>query len=310
MQESNNMIESLISRIIAGFCNVSPMGSLPRLLAQWSRPIWVRGLAAILLLAGAWLACRSLRDAYDFYGGRFFDDTGRYGRAVPALERYLARHPDGPTACPARLRVGRIYARRFGRYVEARRHFEAAARSGQSACSTAARAEIMNCPDYFPLEPGRTWVYGDTASGGRNMRLEVMADLGPDGRVALRGALFAGAKRVSVTNRRYAKRDWAVWEEEKGRETAILRYPLTAGNSWKTLRAGRNFSYRVDADGLEVKTLAGRFTGCIKVRETDPRMPSAWKFDYYAPGIGRVKTTVAAAGVEHPNTELVKAVSP
>ena len=59
-----------------------------------------------------------------------------------------------------------------------------------------------------------------------------------------------------------------------------------------------------------MKTLGGVFSGCIKVRETDPRFPRSWKFDYFAPGVGRVKTTVGAPGVENPNTELLRYQAP
>jgi hypothetical protein len=29
-----------------------------------------------------------------------------------------------------------------------------------------------------------------------------------------------------------------------------------------------------------------------------------WRFDYYAPGVGRVKTTLGGPGYENPNAEL------
>ncbi|MDD5657254.1 MAG: tetratricopeptide repeat protein [Elusimicrobia bacterium] len=287
------------------------MEPLPRLLARWSAPLWARCLAGAILLAGAWQIFGLARDAYDFYGGRFFDDTGRYGRSAAALESYLSRHPEGPRACRVRLRLGRVYNRRFGRWSEARRHFEAAARSYDAACASAARAEIMNCPDYFPLDAGRQWIYGDTASGGRNMRLEVRAEAGAGGRAVLRGVLYAGKKRLSSEAREFRKKDWAVWEGLKKGEIVFMRYPFAAGSRWRARREGRLFSYRVEAGGQRVSTLAGSFSDCIKIRETDPRFAGrAWKFDYYAPGVGRVKTTVGAPGVENPNTELVEFVAP
>lgn len=266
-----------------------------------------------LLLAGlfAWAGWRLAivaRDAYDYHGGRFFDETGRYGRAVPALERSLRRRPADPRACRTHLRLGRIYARRFERCLEARRHFESAAREfpDDKVCALEARTEIINCPDFFPLERGRAWVYGDTASGGRNMRLEVEGLVSKEGQPLLQNSLFAGNKRISVFRKQYVKKDWAVWELDAGRETAVLRYPFRAGNSWSVARGQKEtLSYSIEADDVEVKTKAGTFFGCIKVRELDSRVRRAWKYDYYAPGVGRVKTTVGAPGVESPNTELI-----
>ena len=253
-----------------------------------------------------------LRDTCDFYGGRFCDETGRYGTAATALERFLDRRPADPRSCEAHLRLGRLYARRFGRYVPAMRHFEAAARDSRSrsSCPLEAKAELLNCPDYFPLENGRSWVYGDTASGGRNMRLEVQVYAAAGGKAAQTSVLFAGQKRVSVITKDYVKKDWAVWELAGGQERMLLRYPFAAGTAWKSGLGPQALSCRIEADGLQVKTVGGAFSGCIKVRETDPRFPRSWKFDYFAPGVGRVKTTVGAPGVESPNTELLRYRTP
>ncbi|MBI5241858.1 MAG: tetratricopeptide repeat protein [Elusimicrobia bacterium] len=287
------------------------MQPLPRLLASASRPLWARLLIAGFLIGVIGAAALALRDAYNFYGGRFFDETGRYGRAAAALERFLDRDPDDPQACQARLRLGRIYNRHFGRYLEAKRLLEAAARGEEGGpCALEAKAELLNCPDYFPLERGRTWVYGDTASGGRNMRLEVVLRDGAGGKVAQTSSLYAGKKRISVNSKDYAKKDWAVWEVSGGKEHLFLRYPFQAGTSWKSGAGRQALSYRIEADALEVRVKAGAFSGCIKVRETDPRFPQSWKFDYFAPGVGRVKTTVGARGVENPNTELISFKAP
>jgi tetratricopeptide (TPR) repeat protein len=287
------------------------MQPIARLLGRASRPYWARLLLAAVVLWVSALAFRALRDDADFYGGRFCAETGRYGRAARALESFLQRRPVDARACEAHLRLGRIYTRHFGRYREARRHFEAAARLDEPAlCALEAKAELLDCPDYFPLEDGRSWVYGDTASGGRNMRLEVEIRAAAGGKAAQTSVLFAGKKVFSKTRKDYAKKDWAVWELAGGQESMFLRYPFSAGAQWKSGAGRQALSYRIEADGVRVKTLAGDFSGCIKVRETDPRFPRSWKFDYYAPGVGRVKTTIGAPGVENPNTELLRYRAP
>ena len=184
-----------------------------------------RAKVLLPLVAAALCGC----DSYRYYSGRFFDETGRTGRAVAALESFIEHRPQDPRACEVRLRLGRAYAGRLGRFLEAQRHFEAAARGfqGQPACVEAAKAGLMDCPDFFPLEAGRGWVFGDTASGGRNMRLEWDLRRSAAGKTTILGSLFAGNKRINTQEKAYSKKDWAVWEGEPGaKPVAILRYSV------------------------------------------------------------------------------------
>ncbi len=207
------------------------------------------------------------------------------------------------------MRAGTIYSRNFGRCLEARRCFEAAARRFPDLAPWAERAKsgLLSCPDYFPLERGNSWVYGDTASGGQNMKLELEVRLSPSiGSGSVSGALYAGRKKIRDRSLSYAKRDWAVWEIEAGRSLPILRYPFSPGTVWKAVVGEDELEYRVEAADVRVETVAGNFDDCLKVREFNRRYPESWKYDYYAPGVGRVKTTIGGPGFENPNTELVK----
>lgn len=259
-----------------------------------------------LLLLVSFAAC----DSYHFYRGRFFDETKRWGRAVAELDAFTESRPQDPRACEAHVRAGRIYATVFERCLEARRHFEAAARGFPElkGCVDKAKAGLLNCPDYFPLEPGRLWVYGDSASGGRNMRLDWELRTSTDGaKTVILASLFAGNKRLSVKETGYAKRDWAVQEIASGMKAVpILKYPFMPGSSWTVKEEGQSTDYTIESDQSVVTTVAGTFSGCLKVRETNSAYRASWKYDYYCPGVGRVKTSVGAPGVENPNTELVK----
>jgi tetratricopeptide (TPR) repeat protein len=248
-----------------------------------------------LALAAAFCAC----DSYRFYSGRFLHETKRWASAVKALEKFVEKSPTHPRACEARLRLGSIYAGVFERHLEARRHYEAAARSfpDDAACVEKAKAGVLSAPDYFPVEPGRTWVFGDSASGGRAMRLEWQARDG-----GILASLFAGNKRLSVNKFTYEKRGWTVSEVGGKTPAVFLRYPFTKGSDWKA----HGLNYRIEADSIAVEVRAGAFNDCIKVRESNPAMKAAWKYDYYCPGVGRVKTTVGTPGVESPNTELIR----
>ncbi len=253
----------------------------------------------LLLLCAALSAC----DSYLYRSARFFDGLQRYGRAVEDYEAFLRRQPSGPRAVEAHLRAGWIYARVLGACPQARGHWEAAARLAPFSSPQAGRARdlLLSCPDYFPTEDGRSWTYGDSASRGRAMRLEWIAR-----GQAISQELFAGAKRVRSVEARYERTDWEIRELSGGRSRAILRYPFQTGESWTSGRGGELERFRIVADDAVVKTAAGTFQGCLKVRDFRPSFSTSWTFDYYAPGVGKVKTTIAGPGFENPDTELLR----
>lgn len=257
-----------------------------------------------------WLACAAGAllagcDTYHFLAGTLHEDARRPARALRQYEAFLARRPGDPRSCEVRLRAADIYRRIFGRCQEARRHYEAAARDFPTLtpCVERAKDGLLVCPDYFPLDLGRRWVFVDSASGGKAMRLE-WETLPSSG--AVRATLFAGTRRIKETVDRYERRDWAVWRHDVAGREPILRYPYNEGMNWKVKRGKSMIEYLVVSDSTAVSSKAGDFSGCLKVREVDFRFASSWKYDYYCPGVGKVKTTLAGPGYEHPNTELLR----
>ena len=264
-----------------------------------------------LCLALLAVALTSGCDTYHYLAGTIHEDARRPARALTHYENFLARRPKDPRSCEVRLRAAELYRLTFGRCQEARRHYEAAARDfpRMTACSERAQAGLLKCPDYFPLDRGRTWVYVDSESRGKAMRLdwEVRRSSGAAGGVILT-ALFAGNKRIKEGFESYLKESWAVWRSDGSHREAILRYPYSDGQSWKGVRrAGKTktvVEWMVVSSCESVKVAAGHFTACVKVREHDLRYPKTWRYDYYCPGVGRVKTTVGGPGFENPNIEL------
>jgi hypothetical protein len=257
-------------------------------------------LAAVLLFS----AC----DTYHFLMGTWKEDSRQPVEALKHYEKFLAMRPKDPRACEVDLRAAAIY-RDFGRCDEARRTLESAARDfpRQPECVTRAKRALLSCPDYFPLDRGRTWVYGDTASGGRAMREEWEVRRATASRAGtVLEALFAGNRRIRVDRTRYSKADWAVWRGTGTDREPILRYPFAQGQSWSARRGKRLVEWTIVSADAAVKTRAGSYTGCLKVREYDHRVHGAWRYDYYCPGVGRVKTTVGGPGYENPNTELLR----
>lgn len=256
-----------------------------------------RILAVVLLFAGC--------DTYHYLAGTVHEDGRRPVQAIKHYERFLADRPKDPRACEVRLRAAELYRSFFGRCVEARVHYEAAARDfpRQTACLERAKLGLLKCPDYFPTDPGRTWVYVDSASGGRAMRQESEALVSSG---TIQSGLFAGNKRILLKSERYEKADWTIWRLDKEGREPILRYPYNEAMAWTTKHGKSTIEYLVVASSAAVKTAAGTFSSCVKVREVDSRFKGSWKYDYYCPGVGKVKTTVGGPGFENPNTELLR----
>ncbi|HBL17962.1 MAG: hypothetical protein A2X36_06595 [Elusimicrobia bacterium GWA2_69_24] len=274
---------------------------------EWGLPAWRRPLRALLALA--WLGCGA---NLDFKQARHLEDAGDKMRAVAAFERFLERRPADPRVPEASFRLGRLHAEVLGRCPEAVRYFEAAARA-EGPWAEPSRLGLMTCPDFFPLQPRSRWTYVDTESGGKNMRLEiaVKASSGAAG-AEVSGAFFAGAKRFMDYRRRYSRSEWSVWESEGDApdRAPILRFPFRAGRSWEIRRGKQKVRYDIAADGLTVRTKAGSFPDCLKVKAHTEGYAS-WVYEYFCPGVGRVKTTVGVPGSENPNTELAAfSVSP
>ena len=248
-------------------------------------------------------------DTYHFVTGLWKEDARDPVAAIKHYEKFLESRPKDPRSCELRLRAAGLYTRVFDRCEDARRHYEAAARDFPQlpACARMAKSGLLDCPDYFPLEAGRTWVFVDSASGGQAARMswEVLPSTAP-GTGTIQEALYAGNRMIRENRERYEKAEWAVWRLEKGKPQPLLRYPYTEGQSWSAISSGRKLEYLLVSSSASVKVLAGEFSSCLKLREKDTSFEGAWRYDYFCPGVGRVKTTIGGPGFENPNMELLR----
>jgi hypothetical protein len=240
--------------------------------------------------------------------GSWFESARQPVQAIKHYEAFLSASPKDERACDVRLRISRIY-RRFSRCDEVRRHLESAARDfpDNKSCARSAQLALMSCPDFFPLDQGRTWIYVDSDSQGRAMRLnwQIIQSTGSEGGT-IQTALYAGERQIRQAVENYEKKDWSVWRLSEGGSEPILRYPYTEGRSWRGKRGASNVEWTVVSTGTKVHTFAGDFEDCLKAREHDLQFKNTWRYDYYCPSIGRVKTTVGGPGYENPNTELLR----
>jgi hypothetical protein len=251
-----------------------------------ARPV---GIVVLLVAATALFSSTFFgRSSHRYQAGLLDASMGRVPQAIANLEAFVA--------------AGRLYAQ-LQRCLEARRHFEAAARGPKPVEPWASRARqgLMTCPDFFPTGLGKSWVYGDSASSGRAMRLEWKGE--PSG---LTSTLYAGQKKLREDKLAYEVSDWTVWQTDSEGRFPLLKYPYAEGRAWKAQRGARSVTYAIDSVDATAKTAAGVFHGCLKVRESTAGVPDAWRYDYYCPFVGRALTTVAGPGFENPNTELLE----
>jgi len=259
-----------------------------------------RLLLAAVLLSGC--------DTYHFLSGTIQEDARRPVQAMKHYEKFLASRPKDPRACEVHLRAAELYRTVFNRCEEARVHYEAAARDfpRQTACLERAKTGLLRCPDYFPTDAGRTWIYVDSASGGKAMRLEWEARASSGSVGSIVSAMYAGDRRIEAKTEFFQKADWAVWRVDKDGREAILRYPYNEAMAWSAKRGKTKVEYLVVSGSTTVNVAAGVFSGCLKIRESESTFKNAWRYDYYCPGVGRVKTTIGGPGYENPNTELLR----
>jgi hypothetical protein len=287
------------------------------------------GLIKILCVA----LCATLSGCadYDFHKAARLESKGKSAEAARAFERFLDKHPDDPHVPEAAYRAGAIHAETYGLCRQAVPLFEKAARFGgqagpapglpgrapnagperslhddasASSWPERARLALLSCPDYFPAPSGGRWEYVDTLSGGQNMRLEieVRGPTGP-GEAVVAGAYFAGEEKFREYRRVCGREGWSLWEEESGVRVPVLRFPFRKGHAWEAVLKGERVRFLIEDDSATVKVKAGTFSGCLKVKQHHAGFES-WTYDYFCPGVGRVKTTVGVPGAENPNTEL------
>ncbi|MBI5201112.1 MAG: hypothetical protein HY925_05970 [Elusimicrobia bacterium] len=265
-------------------------------------------LRAALLLACLPLAACGPDLAFDRAAAR--ERRGALAEAADRFGAFAAKYPAHAKAPEAMVRAARIYTYVFQRCPEAVPLLEKTAREhSDTPWAEEARRALLDCPEYFPMRARANWIFVDSQTGGKNMRLEIVVSSASAAAADMRGAFYAGTQRFQDYKKRYVKEGWAVWEEDGKDRVPILRYPYREGNAWSAKRGGRRVEFRIETAQATVSTKAGTYRSCLKVKESQPGVP-AWKYDYYAPGVGRVKTTIGGKGFENPNTELREAKVP
>ncbi len=248
-----------------------------------------------------------------FANARWDEHKGRYEEAVAGYLKTADAHANGFWKPSALFRAGVIASRKLSDDLSARQILQRLLDQYGNDGDWGPKTEwaLLNAPNYFPLVSGGQWTEGDSDTGGRNARVDMVgkaADGDPTAVLMVRH-YYAGQKLIEElsTNRTYRKRALELREYSipgKEQYTVILKYPFERGARWISKRANAHLVYMIE--GLAtVKVRAGEFRDCLKVREYASGNESSWKVDYYAPGVGKVLTSLATASGEKRNTELI-----
>ncbi|KAF0125440.1 MAG: hypothetical protein FD189_1622 [Elusimicrobia bacterium] len=253
-------------------------------------------IAATFLLAGC--------HAHKFKEGETLEKQSRPLQAAASYESFAVNRPEAPEAPEAFFRAARLYAdlglcaRSAPLYERLLRHYPDFREREK------AERGLFVCPDYFPLDRAKVWKYGDSQTGGQNATQIYSVTARGKGWMEADVSLLAGETLVQKTERRYELKDMDLFETTGPSTTLMLSYPVEAGKTWTTSEGGNRLFMRVDRTGVKVTVRGGDFDNCAKVRRAIAGMPS-WIYEYYAPGVGRVLTTVAGDDFENRVTELI-----
>lgn len=239
----------------------------------------------------------------------------KYYEAWKAYQEFAASYPKHKRAAEALFRAGlaaqngledcgvaiHFYDEVLSRYPQADYWAEAAA------------AQRLNCPDYFPLIPGSRWTEVDSDTKGSIAKTEIECRALDDGRRAMpsqSGVLvrtfYGGRKKFQKTEFTYKKENDKLIEIRGAKDTSpkvLIKWPIQKGTAWRTNESGRILRFEIVDTDVSVRVGGGNFDHCLKIKSVIEGVGGA-RFEYYAPNVGRVLTTLSSTRGEKRNTEL------
>jgi len=234
--------------------------------------------------------------------------AGKFIDAAVGFERFALKNPSSRLAPYALLDAARIYNYELRLPAKSSSIYRKIEQDYASRPDIVAKARegLLRSPDYMPLADGARWVEGDSASGGSNMKAVWTAKEVSTGSFILEKRYTAGTDSRSVALKKvfYVFDGYSLVEKQAlsspdGR--IFLEYPIYHGKEWKY----GELALRIEFVPGVVEVKAGKFAECIRIAERTTS-GSVTKYNYYAPYVGWILTTVAtSAGGEHRNSELI-----
>ncbi len=235
-----------------------------------------------------------------FFGAKFFSSRGerfsQKGDYQKALRYYriCTEHYTGYSGTPGVFsRMADIYYSKLNNPAEAKNIYQKIINNfPDSQWGQLARDKIRDCYDYFPLEEGNFWIEGDSESGGKNYSAEISCV----GLSRVIRKIYAGKKLVTTMNITYKKTDKGLHEYDSTAPDGrlVFGYPLERGAVWSIGENLEKIVYTAISKEEKIETKSGQFTDCLKIRQEKKAAPGSLRYDYYAPGVGRVLVTQAS----------------
>lgn len=226
-----------------------------------------------------------------FWQGEKFAQKGKYEKALDRYQICAERYPKYRRAPEAWLRIAEIYDYKLGLCRKAKKIYKKIMEKyPQSQWAELAQEKIKHCYDYFPLNKGNLWVEGDSETGGKNYRAEIYC-IEP---YKIVKKVYAGKKLVTSIELTYSKdeKEFREYTPSSGERT-LFCYPLKKGRTWTAGDGLEEIVYTLTSKDAQVETKAGKFSDCLKIRQEKKTAPGSFRFDYYAPEIGKVLVTQA-----------------
>ncbi|MBI4800978.1 MAG: hypothetical protein HY796_00475 [Elusimicrobia bacterium] len=243
---------------------------------------------------------------YHYEEASKLEKQGLLLKAAAYYKIFADKNPRDAKAPGAMFKAAEIYSKNLGLCHKSKPLFEKLLKNyPDTPLRDAAMKGLFVCPDYFPIDKRLAWTYGDSETGGVNASQEMRVLKLKTGEAVTGTTLYAGRTVVSKQTRTYRLLKNELVETQDGFDTIILSYPVERDRSWTSVSAGRNVAFTVQAAGLRIKVRAGEFDNCVKVKQQMEGLPS-WIYEYYAPWIGKILTSVAGKDYENRVMELLK----
>lgn len=258
---------------------------MKRLIIRISIPLSILVLLVIFLL---------------IYGGNFFHFQGErfsrrgdYQKALRCYQIIVERYPNYKHKPEILLQIAEIYHLKLNDCMKAKKVYQKIIKDFPSSeWGKVAQEKIRDVYDYFPLLKGNFWIEGDSETGGKNYLAEISC-IEPNKVIK---KIYAGKRLVATLNLTYKKteRELSEYEGEMRDGQLIFCYPLGIGDTWFSGEDLERAVYTVISKNEEVKTKSGKFSDCLKIRQEKKKASGSFRYDYYAPEVGRVLVTLGS----------------
>lgn len=273
----------------------------------------MKKIIILFLLCGC--ANLKFKKAYDL------EKRNKFKEAIKIYKEIVDKYPTKKISARAIFRLGEIYRVNFEDYEKASHFYSMIIMDYPylQPLNSLAELGLMESPDFFPLVDGWSWYEGDSQSYGKNMYQQRYCSLVSSGTDKLkryfevykiRTIIYTGkgGKKVFDSIDYYKKFHYNILKSKTptfSKFSIVMKFPHKKGKKWTAVLEGKKNIYSIEDLNAQVVVRTGSYKNCLKIKELQPNIPHSWRYDYYAPGVGKVLSTVATERTEKRNSELI-----